>query len=93
MHENDSQKIVFLTSASGETNAYILKNKLEAFGIPCMLKQSKGNIPYTAYGVMGIDLMVKESDLVEAKSIIFEQSISEENDTDYSDFLQDMEGM
>ena len=70
------ERLVDVYIASGEAEAYIIKGKLEAAGIPSLLRSNAARSVhmFTVDGMGEIRVSVKESMADEAKRIIDEES-------------------
>lgn len=70
------ERLVDVYSACGEAEAYIIKGKLEANGIPCILKSNAARSVhmFTVDGMGEIRIAVKESMADAARRLIEEDS-------------------
>jgi alkaline phosphatase len=68
------EKLVDVYRASGEAEAYIIKGKLEANGIPCLLRSNAARSVhmFTVDGMGEIKIAVNESMAEEARRLIEE---------------------
>ncbi len=68
------EKLVDVYRASGEAEAYIIKGKLEANGIPCLLRSNAARSVhmFTVDGMGEIKIAVNESMVEEARRLIEE---------------------
>ena len=66
------ERLVDVYIASGEAEAYIVKGKLEACGIPCILRSNAARSVYmfTVDGMGQIRIAVNESMAEEARRVI-----------------------
>jgi hypothetical protein len=78
------ERLVDVYRASGEAEAYIIKGKLEASGIPCILRSNAARSVhmFTVDGMGEIRIAVKESMADEARQIIEDKSQSLEDGED-----------
>ena len=70
------EKLVDVYRASGEAEAYIIKGKLEANGIPCLLRSNAARSVhmFTVDGMGEIKIAVNESMAEEARQVIEAES-------------------
>ena len=70
------EKLVDVYRASGEAEAYIIKGKLEANGIPCILRSNAARSVhmFTVDGMGEIRIAVNESMAEDARRLIEEDS-------------------
>ena len=70
------ERLVDVYHASGEAEAYIIKGKLEANGIPCILRSNAAPSVYvfTVDGMGEIKVSVPESMAEDARQIIEDES-------------------
>ena len=69
------EKLVTLKNFSTSTEALIVKARLEAYGIPCMLVDEHivGVNPIFDHALSGVKLRVLEKDFEQAKSLLGEE--------------------
>ena len=72
------EKLVDVYHASGEAEAYIIKGKLEANGIPCILRSNAARSVhmFTVDGMGEIRIAVNESMAEEARRLLEEETPS-----------------
>jgi hypothetical protein len=70
------ERLVDVYHASGEVEAYIIKGKLEANGIPCILRSNAAPSVYvfTVDGMGEIKVSVPESMAEDARQVIEDES-------------------
>jgi len=70
------EKLVDVYRASGEAEAYIIKGKLEANGIPCILRSNAAPSVYvfTVDGMGEVKVSVPESMAEDARQVIEDES-------------------
>ena len=78
------EKLVDVYHASGEAEAYIIKGKLEANGIPCILRSNAARSVhmFTVDGMGEIRIAVNESMAEGARQVIEDKSQSLEDGED-----------
>ena len=78
------EKLVDVYRASGEAEAYIIKGKLEANGIPCILRSNAARSVhmFTVDGMGEIRIAVNESMAEGARQVIEDKSQSLEDGED-----------
>lgn len=66
------EKLVDVYTASGETEAHIIKGKLESNGIPCILKSDAASSvhTFTVNGMGEVKVAVFESQADEARELL-----------------------
>ncbi len=69
------ERLVDVYVASGEAEAYIIKGKLEASGIPCLLRSNAARSVhmFTVDGMGAIRIAVNESMAEEARRLLEEE--------------------